>query len=344
MAVANHVISHPRINQAQADIEAALRNSVARLDPIVANIVAYHFGWADESGTLTEAGNGRRRVGVLTLLCATVGGAKWDRAIPAAVACELASNAATIQDDIIDDDDARRGRKSAWTVFGTSRTLLACMTMTGLATEALTERSDIDPERVSAATHRLSRAIIGLNLGQLYDIEFERTQQVSLTDYLQMVEGKAGAFGSCACMLGAMFTGVPDTEGLGTLGSRLGLVWQLRNDLLGIWGDPDQTGKPALSDLRTRKKTFPVIAALESNRSDRDELADLLRYRDGDLSPEDAFRAAKLIERCGGRERTEQELRRRLDIALATLEEVVPDHETRADLRFLAEFFAFSTR
>jgi geranylgeranyl diphosphate synthase type I len=88
---------------------------------------------------------------------------------------------------------------------------------------------------------------------------------------MRVVDGKAGAFASCGCALGGLVGGLDDTEGLARFGRHLGLVWQLRNDVLGIRGEPD-TGKKALSDVRAGKKT-PVIVALSATGRDRDELA-----------------------------------------------------------------------
>ncbi|WP_372405016.1 polyprenyl synthetase family protein [Streptomyces luteireticuli] len=341
MRSSSHMIKHQRINRAQADIELALQEAVGRLDPAAAGIVAYHFGWCDENGTRVTAGSGRHRAGLLALLCAAADGAGWRPALPAAVACELASNAATMQDDIIDEDTTRRGRRAAWSVFGTARALLACTAMNSLAMEILAEQPRPD---AALAARKLAQTVVKLNGAQLQDIDFERRDDVSLSEYLHMVEGKACGTFSCPCVLGAMFAGIPDVDGLAAFGSQLGLVWQLRNDLLGIWGDPDQTGKPGLADLKKRKKTFPVIVALESTGSDRNELAQILTPGIQPLDIEEAARAAVLVERCGGLLRTEREIRSRLEVAIRPLNHVMSDDTARADVISLARFFAKSTR
>ncbi|UQI45810.1 polyprenyl synthetase family protein [Streptomyces sp. HU2014] len=341
MRSSGHLIRHPRINQAQADIKFALQEAVNRLDPAAAGIVAYHFGWRDENGRRADAGSGRHRAGLLALLCAAADGADRQPALPAAVACELASNAATMQDDIIDEDTTRRGRRAAWSVFGAGRTLLVCTAMNSLAMEILTEQPHPD---AAAAARKLSQTLVNLNVAQLKDIEFESRNDVSLSEYLHMVDGKSCATFSCPCFLGAMFADVPGIDGLAAFGSQLGLIWQLRNDLLGIWGTPDQTGKPELSDLTRRKKTFPVVAALESVGSDRDELAHILSQDGPALGTGETARAAVLIERCGGLSRTEREIQNRLEAAIEPLERVMRDDTARTDIISLARFFATSSR
>ncbi|MER7001032.1 polyprenyl synthetase family protein [Streptomyces sp. NPDC000410] len=341
MRSSSHMISHHRINQAQSDIKLGVQEAVGRLDVAAARIVGYHFGWCDENGIRVHAGGGRHRAGLLALLCAAADGADWRPALPAAVACELASNAATMQDDIIDGDTVRRGRRAAWSVFGVDRALLACTAMNSLAMEILTLQRRMD---AAVAVRKLSQTLVKLNVAQLQDIDFERRSDVSLAEYLQMVDGKACATFSCPCVLGAMFTGVRGVDGLAAFGSELGLIWQLRNDLLGIWGEPEQTGKPALADLEKRKKTFPVIVALEAAGPDRDELADLLGQGSGLLGAEQTARAAVLIERCGGLARTRREIEVRLEAAIAPLGRFMRDDTARADIISLARFFAESTR
>ncbi|MER5549942.1 polyprenyl synthetase family protein [Streptomyces sp. NPDC002589] len=341
MRLSSPMIKHQRINQAQSDIRIALQEAVGRLDGAAGGIVGYHFGWRDENGVRAEAASGRHRAGLLALLCAAADGADWRPALPAAVACELASNAATMQDDIIDEDTVRRGRRAAWTLFGAHRVLLACTAMNSLAVEILTEQRH--PDAASAA-RTLSQTLVKLSVAQLQDIEFEQRSDVSLDEYLHMVDGKSCATFSCPCALGAMFAGAPGLYGLSAFGSQLGLIWQLRNDLLGIWGDSDQTGKPPLADLKKRKKTFPVIVALESAGRDRDELARILNRDDRLMSAEDSARAAVLVERCGGLHRTEQEIQIRLKAAIEPLSSFMGDDTARGDIMVLAEFFAKSTR
>ena len=331
-----------RLKQAQTAIEPYLRAAVERLEPPVRAIASYHFGWTDVEGRPNGSASGRRRLGMITLVSGSLDGTDCQQALTAAVACELAFNAALIHDDIADGDRTRRGRPAAWTVFGSSEAMLTGVSLTGLAFDVL---ADGPAEIVPAAVRRLSHAVTSLTAGQVSDIAFERRINVTYEDYLAMVQRKAGAFVSCGCALGALFAGAEHTEGLARFGSSLGLVWQLRNDLLGIWGEPDRTGKNALSDVQARKKTFPVIAALSTTGRHRDELAGLyLRAGDEPLTPQEAAHAVALIERCGGRRRTEEETRLQLQAAVDSLDTLVPDDGTRADLAAIASFFAHSER
>src|SRR5262249_34988900 len=138
--------------------------------------------------------------------------------------------------------------------------------------------------------------------GQVADLAFERRADVGLTECLRMAEAKTGALVGGACALGALFAEAPaDTVAeMRRVRRGLGPAFQLVADLLGIWGDPDTTGKPVRSDLRCRKKSLPVVAALTSGTPAGTRFAELY-HRDGELTEAELDQAAELIERAGGR-------------------------------------------
>lgn len=112
-----------------------------------------------------------------------------------------------------------------------------------------------------------------------------------------MAEAKTGALLGCACALGALYAGADDkdVEALDAFGREAGLAFQLIDDVIGIWGDPSRTGKPAGADLMVRKKSLPVVAALASGTPEAVELAELygLPYEEGDLE-----RTALVVEQA----------------------------------------------
>ena len=118
-----------------------------------------------------------------------------------------------------------------------------------------------------------------------------------------MAQRKTGALLDCACSLGALAGGGSPEQvaHLGQFGSRLGLAFQVVDDLLGMWGDPATTGKPAHSDLRNRKKSLPIVAALTSGTAEGEELARWLQREQATAVPE-LVRAATLVEAAGGRQ------------------------------------------
>ncbi|GAA3097086.1 family 2 encapsulin nanocompartment cargo protein polyprenyl transferase [Streptosporangium carneum] len=280
-------------------VESVLRPAVDTLPPSMRRIAGYHFGWWDEYGEPTRADSGKAIRPALVLLAAEAVGGAAAEALPAAVAVELAHNFSLLHDDVMDGDRTRRHRPTAWAVFGVSPAILAGDALLALAFEALSEGDHpVAPE----ATRIFGAAIQALLEGQSADVAFERRQDVELAECLIMAAGKTGALLGGACALGALFGGgnPEQVERLRAFGSDLGLAFQLVDDLLGIWGDPEVTGKPVYSDLRSRKKSLPVVAALASPTPAGRELAGLY-HREHPLTDTDLVHAAELVDAVGGR-------------------------------------------
>jgi geranylgeranyl diphosphate synthase type I len=172
--------------------------------------------------------------------------------------------------------------------------------------------------------------------GQCVDLSFERRNDVRLSECFAMAERKTALLISCACALGARFGGGAraEVEHLRRFGLHLGFAFQLVDDLLGIWGDPAVTGKSVRSDLQSRKKSFPVVAALAApNRAGR-ELAALFRH-DASLSDTDVEHAAVLVERAGGRAWAERQRDLFVARALEDLDRARPVDRAGRELRSL---------
>ncbi|MGH3946519.1 MAG: polyprenyl synthetase family protein, partial [Pseudonocardiaceae bacterium] len=160
---------------------------------------------------------------------------------------------------------------------------------------------------------------------------------VELAECVRMAERKTGALIECACAVGAAFGGgsPEQVQYLRGFGARLGLAFQHVDDLLGIWGEPAVTGKPVYSDLRSRKKSLPVVAALTSATPAGPELAELY-HRDQPLSGSDLVHAAKLIDIAGGRDWSQTQVDDLLAQAMRDLESANPAPRAAGELGALA--------
>ena len=196
----------------------------------------------------------------------------------AAAAVEFVHNFSLLHDDIMDGDTERRHRPTAWTVFGVGAAILAGDALLALAQDILLE--DPAPQAVWAS-RCLSAAVQRLIAGQGADLAFEQRNDVTLVECLEMAGDKTAALMACACSIGAIHVGAPAglAMGLAGFGAHAGLAFQLTDDLLGIWGAPAVTGKPVRSDLRARKKSLPVVAALTSGNQAGSDLTELLEQR-----------------------------------------------------------------
>ncbi|MFB7774091.1 polyprenyl synthetase family protein, partial [Streptomyces sp. NPDC056084] len=200
------------------------------------------------------------------------------------------------------------------------------------------------PPRLTTATRKLID-------GQAQDISYEHRERVTVEECLEMEGNKTGALLACAVSIGAVLGGADDhmADTLEAYGYHLGLAFQAVDDLLGIWGDPDATGKQTWSDLRQRKKSLPVVAALAAGGPASTRLGELLaadaKSNDFDSFSEAEFATrAALIEEAGGREWTSQEARRQHTIAIQALDAVDMPEKVRAQLTALADFVVVRKR
>ncbi|MER7770899.1 polyprenyl synthetase family protein, partial [Kitasatospora sp. NPDC096140] len=134
------------------------------------------------------------------------------------------------------------------------------------------------------------------------DVLFEAKPRIDLAECLEMVSGKTASLFACACRLGALYGGgtPAQVDALAAFGHDLGMAFQLVDDLLGIWGDPAVTGKPVFADLRARKLSVPVVAAMASNTTAGGELARRYALPPASDTVEEAA-LAHLVEEAGGR-------------------------------------------
>jgi geranylgeranyl diphosphate synthase type I len=301
-------------------LDAPMREAVRRLAPSIRGVVAYHFGWVDADGSDGEAHRGKAIRGTLAVLSAEAVGAPAVEGVPGALAVEFVHNFSLLHDDVMDGDTERRHRPTAWTVFGSSAAILAGDALLALAFETLL---DVDPVRAQPAGRSLAAATQHLIVGQVGDLEFERRLDVTLDECVEMAAGKTASLMACSASIGAYLAAAPadDVRALEVFGYEVGLAFQLVDDLLGIWGEPASTGKPVGADLRARKNSLPVVAAMNSGTAAGAELRSL--YGSGALNPEaddDAVaRAAALVDEAGGRTWAVDESKRRLESACEAL-------------------------
>ncbi|WP_103885222.1 polyprenyl synthetase family protein [Actinacidiphila yanglinensis] len=322
-----------------------LRAAVARLAPPMDTVASYHFGWIDQAGRPADGDGGKAVRPALALLSAQAAGAPAETGVPGAVAVELVHNFSLLHDDLMDGDEQRRHRDTVWKVHGPAQAILVGDALFALANEILLEHGTADAGR---ATRRLTTATRKLIDGQAQDISFEHRERVTVAECLEMEGNKTGALLACASSIGAVLGGASesDADALEEYGYHLGLSFQAIDDLLGIWGDPATTGKQTWSDLRQRKKSLPVVAALAAGGPASERLGELLAAdaKNSGLIETDAFSEeefalrAALIEEAGGREWTSQEARRQYTTAIAALDKMDMPDEIRRKLVGLADF------
>ena len=304
-----------------ADTEGEIVRLVRDRDPSTHGLyemVRYHLA-LDGSG----ASGGKRLRPLLGLLAFASITGDHRRALPGAAAVELGHNFSLVHDDIEDGDRERRHRPTLWTVHGVPQAINTGDTLFSLSRIALHRLTDLgfSDAKVLRLMRLYDETCLALCEGQYLDIATSQSDEpMSVEAYFDMIGRKTAALIAASIEAGALLA--TDDEAVisryRAFGWALGIAFQINDDLLGIWGKEQATGK-APSDVMHKKKTLPVIYAMEqAGPEDRERLGAL--YATANPSPAEVTEIVELLERLGARDYTREQARRRRDEALAELD------------------------
>jgi geranylgeranyl diphosphate synthase, type I len=287
----------------QSRIAQAMRAQELSPKTMTGRMSGYHMGWLDETGRLARTqGAGKLVRPSLCLWACEACGGSVDEAMPAATALEWLHNFTLIHDDIQDNDVARHGRPTLWTIWGAAQGINAGDALHALAFRALST-AHVDPQRGIRAVHALSRATLEVVEGQCLDLSMEGSVQVPLRGYVRMVRAKTGALLGASLEMGALMAGAPDrtVRRFRRAGYTLGLAFQMRDDWLGTWGDSELTGKSSAGDVHRRKASLPMVVAYAVlPKSRRGALAQAFAQKNDEAT----LTIRELLDEAGGAELT----------------------------------------
>ena len=250
----------------QESIDSALRNRLSDATSLVYMMLRYAMGWSDASGAPVSAPQGKALRPTLCLLtCEAVCG-EYQRALPPAVSLELIHNFSLIHDDIQDRDEYRRHRPTVWKVWGEPIALIAGNVMRIVADTSMEGlRGDsVSVADIVTVNEVLTEASLEMIEGQHLDVAFEGRSDIGMKSYLDMISRKTGALIRTPMHVGAIM-GTDDLaviESFRECGRSLGYVFQIRDDVLGIWSEEKTTGKPVGADVRRKKNSLPIVHAM----------------------------------------------------------------------------------
>jgi len=310
----------PDIAELIADTETEILRLVENDDPATAGVYEmcrYGLG-LDGSGS-----SGKRMRALLGLLAYASITGDHHRALPGAAAVELGHNFSLVHDDIEDRDLERRHRPTLWALHGIPQAINTGDMLIGLSRVALHRLTDLGfPDRTVLRLMRLyDQTCVALCEGQYMDMRAsESDAPMSVDAYFDMIGRKTAALIAASIEAGALLA-TEDEEVIRryrSFGWDLGIAFQLNDDLLGIWGDEQATGKEP-TDIARRKKTLPLLYAFENaNLTDRARLAELAAM--AELQPAEVDEMRDILERAGAREYTRAQAQERRDRALAELD------------------------
>jgi 4-hydroxy-3-methylbut-2-enyl diphosphate reductase len=318
------------------------------VEPWLRSAIEYHLGWLDERFEAPvvpapRAGGKKLRatLAVLTYRAASTrpGGVPpagvpatgaapatedgIERVVPFAAAVELVHNWSLVHDDIEDGDRTRRGRPALWTICGEAQALNAGDCVFALAFRCLGRLRDhgVAEAQVSALMSEVARSSVDLTVGQMRDLTYETTNDIDSDRYLGMIEGKTAALIRCATYGGALLGSgdEADAQRFAEFGRRLGLAFQMRDDILGIWGTDAETGKTTGADIRRRKKSLPVVIGFERAAAGDRERLHRLYAQDGPIGPDDERFVRDVLDRCGAQGLAQEQAEQHRARAVAAL-------------------------
>lgn len=290
------------------------------------------------------ASGGKRIRPFILLKSSELFGGTPRKAMPAAAAVELIHNFSLVHDDIMDNDEMRHNVPTVHASYGIPLAILAGDILFSKAFQLISLcgiEEGIAEKSIPEMVNRLSTACINVCEGQAIDMQMasESNKTYSQIDYITMIEKKTASLFELSCSLGVLSSDnyqAEDLDRLAAFGKNIGIGFQLIDDLIGIVGDPQITGKAVGNDIREGKKTFPMILVLEkANTNERNKLLKIFGSRStSDMELKEAVRVISGL-------RIEEEIRNLAESyihhALQSLE-VYPDSEPKSALQTSADF------
>ena len=288
-------------------------------------MVRYAMGWVTEKDAPYNRMTGKRLRPTLLLICNETASGKWHNALPAAAAVEILHNFSLIHDDIQDVSDLRHGRPTVWKIWGEANAINAGDAMFALAYTAMQQlKNTVSTEQALQAWEIFNKTNMELTRGQHLDMRFETLETVLVDDYISMIKGKTAALLAACSQLGAYIaTGNLEIANLyHEFGLNIGIAFQIRDDILGIWGKPDVTGKSVATDIVSRKKSLPVLYGLEKNAA----LAQV--YQKDNFTDADVQEAVKLLDEVQAQDYARELELTYYDKAMTAIKTAQPDDES----------------
>ena len=266
-----------------------------------------------------------------------------DRILPVATALETYHNYTLLHDDLMDKADMRRGRPTVHKKWDDNTAILSGDTMLVLAYEHLAK---CDTKYLKPALDLFTETALEVSEGQQFDMEFETRNDVAEEEYIEMIRLKTSVLLACALKMGAVVAGASDADAnaLYAFGEKVGLAFQLQDDLLDVYGDPKVFGKAIGGDITSNKKTFMLINAF--NRADAGTRAELERWTTAtEFDPAEKIAAVtEIYNRLGIDKLAEQRIKEYFEQSRQHLDELSVSDDRKAMLREYTERMSFSAQ
>lgn len=288
------------------DMESFLRepyivNYIGIINSYLDKAVSDYFPTLREMSRYAIRGGGKRIRPLIAILSCEASGGDPKFAIPVAVAYELAHTAALIQDDVLDRSPKRRGKSSVWKLYGLGEAILLSdlflFEIYGVLAEY--EKLNLPTNRLYRLLRLIRESAKNTAWGEILDLELAGRREVTVKEYLEMIRFKTGSLLAAPAAAGAIVAGSSETvvQALYSFAEKIGMAYQIQDDILDIVGSEDEIGKPVFIDIRAGKRSLVLIhAMLNASEKERRFLESLIFRKVGESEME---RARRIIDRLG---------------------------------------------
>ena len=281
----------------------------------------------------TLAAGGKRVRPQLAMIASELFGGKAEEIAPAAMALEVFHNFTLLHDDVMDQAEVRRGRPTVHVKWNENTAILSGDQM---LIEAYKLLSGVPADKLPTILQLFNKMATEICEGQQYDVDFESQEYVALEEYLKMIRLKTAVLLATALKMGAYIAGANEEqqEMLYEFGINIGLAFQIQDDILDVWGNPETFGKAVGGDISCNKKTYVYLEALEVKGERREELVKWYSQTLAD-NKEKIAAVKEIFEQLGVRERCEEAVEQYTNQALYLLTHL-PQNQATDQLRQLA--------
>lgn len=305
-------------------------------------MLKYFLGWTDPKGNPTNQPiSGKALRPILCILACNSAGGGIKQAIPAAIPLELIHNFSLIHDDIQDKDEFRHNRPTIWALWGNPKALVAGNNLRVIADLTMKNLTSLGISKNKCLTlnYILTQACLEMIEGQYLDIKYEGQTSLGTELYLEMISKKTGALIASAIKIGASLA-TENKEKLRAFyqfGKLLGLVFQITDDVLGIWGNEEKTGKPVGADIIRKKNSLPIIMAVsKTTKINRQKIKDI--YNKPSISKSDLNSILDIMDETKS-EKYCMELAEKYYLeALSIIGNIPMSNQSRKDIEAIALF------
>ena len=275
---------------------------------------------------------GKRLRPILTLMTAEIFGCEYQKALDAALSVEVFHNFSLIHDDIMDDAPLRRGQETVHEKWDINTGILSGDAMLIMAYQLF---ENYNPQVFQSLARLFSKTALEVCEGQQYDVDFETRDDVTIPEYLKMIEYKTAVLVGAAMKMGAIVADASEQcqDSIYEFGKNLGIAFQLQDDYLDAFGDPKTFGKQVGGDIIENKKTYLYLNALKfSSEDDRKQLEHLFSVNPSDPS-EKIETVKQYFLSSGSAEATKKEIERYTNKAFSVLEDLKISEENKTALK-----------